>query len=88
VKKQRFEFGHGASLVAGNRVKSPISLISKDLKVRSCHGCSHLRVFPFCGLIVVDVRKGLYLWKNRVFSPTPRQLDIAEEIKYKKMFYT
>ena len=35
VQKQRFEFGHGANLVAGNGATDHISLISKVLKFRS-----------------------------------------------------
>ena len=42
--------------------------------------------FPLCGLTAPDARMGLFFQEESRFSPAPRRLDIAEEIKYKKMF--
>jgi hypothetical protein len=88
VKKQRFEFGHGASLVAGKRVKSPISLISKDLKVRSCHGRWRLRVFPFAGSLRPMPGWGYFFRKNPVFLPPRVGWTSPKKSNIKKCFYT
>jgi hypothetical protein len=45
MKKQRFEFGHGASLVAGNGINDDISLICK--------------VFKFCSRLSPPLRAAL-----------------------------
>jgi hypothetical protein len=87
MKKQRFEFGHGASLVAGNGINDDISLICKVLKF-----CSRLSPPPRAALPGFEYVQSIFRF-YLLLSSTPGNcasmgsMDILGEIKYKKTFY-
>jgi len=86
VKKQRFEFGHGASLVAGNGINGPIpDFQSPQALFTSVLRASRPVPPGTCAGAAAD-QIPMFSFIFHEFCAPAHALDIAREIKYQYAF--